>query len=176
MKERTILRKIILTGLFAAIAVILSGIYFPFGPTKCFPFQHAVNAVCGVLLGPWYAALSAMISGIIRNMLGTGTIFAFPGGIPGALVVGIVHRFWSKDYAAFAEPLGTGIIGAFISAYLISPWIGKSMPFLTFQISFLTSSIPGSILGFLALRILRKTEIVNFLLDYNDIELRRKLT
>lgn len=167
MEEKSILRKIILTGLFAAIAVILSGIYFPFGPTKCFPFQHAVNAVCGVLLGPWYAALSAMISGIIRNMLGTGTIFAFPGGIPGALVVGIVHRFWSKDYAAFAEPLGTGLIGAFISAYLVAPWIGKSVPFLAFQMAFLASSIPGSILGFLALRILRKTGITNYLLNYN---------
>ena len=133
MEEKSILRKIILTGLFAAIAVILSGIYFPFGPTKCFPFQHAVNAVCGVLLGPWYAALSAMISGIIRNMLGTGTIFAFPGGIPGALVVGIVHRFWSKDYAAFAEPLGTGLIGAFISAYLVAPWIWKKCTFSCFS-------------------------------------------
>ena len=79
MEEKSVLRKIILTGLFAAIAVILSGISFPIGPTKCFPFQHAINAICGVLLGPWYAALSAMISGIIRNMLGTGTIFAFPG-------------------------------------------------------------------------------------------------
>jgi len=166
LEERSILRKIILTGLFAAIAVILSGIYFPFGPTKCFPFQHAVNAVCGVLLGPWYAALSAMIAGIIRNMLGTGTIFAFPGGIPGALMVGIIHRFWSKDYAAFAEPLG-GIIGALISAYLIAPWIGKSITFFSFQMAFLASSIPGSILGFLALRILRKTEIANFLLNYN---------
>jgi len=34
LEERSILRKIILTGLFAAIAVILSGIYFPVGPTR----------------------------------------------------------------------------------------------------------------------------------------------
>lgn len=162
MKEKFILRKVILTGLFAAIAVILSGIYFPIGPTKCFPFQHAINAVCGVLLGPWYASIAAIIAGVIRNMLGTGTIFAFPGGIPGALVVGIVHRFWSKDYAAFTEPLGTGPIGASISAFIVAPWIGKSMPFLTFQIAFLASSIPGCILGFLVLRILRKTGAFKF--------------
>lgn len=163
MEEKSILRKVILTGLFAAIAVILSGIYFPIGPTKCFPFQHTINAVCGVLLGPWYASIAAIIAGVIRNMLGTGTIFAFPGGIPGALVVGIVHRFWPKDYAAFTEPLGTGPIGASISAYLVAPWIGKSMPFLTFQVAFLASSIPGCILGFLALRILRKTEVIKFI-------------
>ena len=81
--------------------------------------------------------------------------------------MGIVYRFWPKDYAAFAEPLGTGLIGAFISAYLVAPWVGKSMPFFAFQMAFLASSIPGCILGFLALRVLRKTEIVNFLLDYN---------
>ncbi|HBY57632.1 MAG TPA: energy coupling factor transporter S component ThiW [Candidatus Atribacteria bacterium] len=162
MEEKSVLRKIVLTGLFAAMAVILSGIHFPVGPTKCFPFQHAINAVSGVLLGSWYASIAATVAGVIRNMLGTGTIFAFPGGIPGALVVGIVHRFWSKDYAAFVEPLGTGPIGASISAYVVAPWIGKSMPFLTFQIAFLVSSIPGCILGFLVLRILRKTEVFKF--------------
>jgi len=162
MEEKFVLRKIVLTGLFAAIAVILSGIYFPIGPTKCFPCQHAVNAVCGVLLGPWYASMAAIIAGVIRNMLGTGTIFAFPGGIPGALVVGIVHRFWPKDYAAFAEPLGTGPIGASISALIVAPRIGKSMPFLTFQIAFLVSSIPGCLLGFLVLQVLHKTEAFKF--------------
>jgi len=163
LEGKFILKKMIFSGLFAAIAVILSGIYFPIGPTKCFPFQHAVNAVCAVLLGPWYAVLSATISGIIRNTLGTGTIFAFPGGIPGALVVGIVYHFWPKDYAALTEPLGTGPIGATISAYIVAPWIGRSMPFLAFQVAFLASSIPGCILGFLALRILRKTEVIKFI-------------
>jgi len=162
LEEKSILRKIVLTGLFAAIAVILSGIYFPVGPTECFPFQHTINAVCGVLLGPWYASIAAIIAGVIRNMLGTGTIFAFPGGVPGALIVGIVHRFWQKDYAVFTEPLGTGPIGASISAFIVAPWIGKGMPFFAFQIAFLVSSIPGCILGFLVLQILRKMEVFKF--------------
>ncbi len=157
MGRKYFLRKIILTGLFAAITVILSGIYFPVGLTKCFPVQHAINAVSGVLLGPWYASVVALIAGLIRNMLGTGTIFAFPGGIPGALVVGIAHHFWPKDYAAFTEPLGTGVIGAAISAFIVSPWIGESMSFFAFQIAFLASSVPGCLLGYLVLRVLRAT-------------------
>ena len=39
-----------------------------------------VNALAGVLIGPWYGALAALIAGIIRNAIGTGTIFAFPAG------------------------------------------------------------------------------------------------
>jgi len=69
------------------------------GPTKCFPFQHAVNAVAGVLLGPWWAAAAAFVASVIRNMLGTGTLFAFPGSIPGALAVGLAWKLVGKDLA-----------------------------------------------------------------------------
>src|SRR5512135_47624 len=101
MAEITRIRKIVLTGLFAALAVLLSGIHFPVGPAKVFPFQHMVNAIAGVMVGPWYGAIAALIAGIIRNAIGTGTPLAFPGGIPGALVVGFVYRWVRKDWAAF---------------------------------------------------------------------------
>lgn len=97
MEGRSVLKKIILTGLFAAMAVILSGIHFPVGPTKCFPFQHTINAVCGVLLGPWYASFAAIIAGVIRNMWGTGTI---PGCILGFLVLRILRK---TEVFKFAE-------------------------------------------------------------------------
>jgi len=34
-------------------------------------------------VGPLWAAIAAIIIGIIRNALGVGTIYAFPSGIPG---------------------------------------------------------------------------------------------
>ena len=34
-----------------------------------------LNGVAGDLIGPWYGALAALIAGIIRNTIGTGTIF-----------------------------------------------------------------------------------------------------
>jgi len=77
VENRGKVRSIVLTGLFAATAVLLSGVHFPVGPIKAFPFQHMVNIVAGVLIGPWYAALSALIAAMIRNAMGTGTIFAF---------------------------------------------------------------------------------------------------
>jgi energy coupling factor transporter S component ThiW len=156
-------RNLVLVALFAGLAVVLSGINFPVGPTKVFPCQHALNAVAGVLLGPWYAALAALIAAVMRNLLGTGTIFAFPGSIPGALVVGFAYRWWKKDYAAFLEPLGTGPLGATISALIVAPLIGKTMTWVWFQTAFLASSIPGSILGFIVLWGLRRVGVKRLL-------------
>ncbi|MGQ9543173.1 MAG: energy coupling factor transporter S component ThiW [Candidatus Bathyarchaeia archaeon] len=159
-------QRVASTAVLAATAIILSPISFPIGPTKVYPAQHMINGVGGVLLGPWYAALIALIAAIVRNALGTGTIFAFPGGIPGALIVGFVHRYiWRRDCAALTEPLGTGL-GAVISALLVGPlaiqsgWIKSMLTLEAFLIAFLISSIPGSIIGLIILIMLRKSRIL----------------
>ncbi len=160
MEKNLRIKKIVLTALFAALAVLLSGVHFPIGPTKVFPFQHTVNCLAGVLLGPWYAGLAALIAGLIRNALGTGTIFAFPGGIPGAIVVGLVYQWLKKDWASFAEPIGTGFLGVFIIVLFLGPLIGKDFAFLFFFTAFMASSIPGSLLGYFLLRTIRKAKIL----------------
>lgn len=150
------LRTLTLAGLFCASAVLLSGLSFPVGPTRCFPFQHAVNVVAGVLLGPWWAAGAAFTSSLIRNLLGTGTPFAFPGSVPGALAVGFAWRIFRRDGAALAEPLGTGLVGALLSALVIAPSLGKSVGLMVFMPAFLASSLPGSLIGLLILTTLRR--------------------
>lgn len=150
------LRALTLAGLLCASAVLLSGLSFPVGPTRCFPFQHAVNVVAGVLLGPWWAAGAAFTAALIRNLLGTGTPFAFPGSIPGALAVGLAWRLFRHDGAALAEPLGTGLVGALISAFVVAPALGKSVGLTVFMPAFLASSLPGSIVGLLVLTTLRR--------------------
>jgi len=157
-------KKIALVAVLVAVTVILSPIYFPIGSSKCQPAQHMINGIAGVLLGPWYAAVMALFTGVIRNMLGWGTLHAFPGGIPGALVVGIIHRYIKKtDFAALAEPLGTVVIGATISALVIAPYLGKAFTIAFWWIAFAASSIPGSIIGFLVLKSLRLTGIADML-------------
>ena len=160
MEKMTEVRKLVLTALFAALAVLLSGIHFPVGPTKVFPFQHMVNALAGVIIGPWYGALSALIAGIIRNAIGTGTIFAFPGGIPGVIVVGLMYRWVRKDWVALTEPLGTGVIGVLLVVLILSPLMGKEFAFVFFFTAFMASSIPGSIIGYFLLKTLRKTKVL----------------
>jgi energy coupling factor transporter S component ThiW len=167
-KEKAITtRKVALAATLAAIAVALSPIVtFPLPLATPYPIQHMVNAIAGVLLGPWYAVLIAITAGAIRYMLGTGTIHAFPGGIFGGLVVGLIYRYaWKKDYAALLEPIGTVIIGAALSAYLFGPLAaqtglrGSAGTYYAFIILFAPSSIPGSILGFIILKIIRRTRL-----------------
>ncbi len=151
------LRRLTVAGLLTATALLLSGVSIPFGPTKCFPFQHAINAIGGILLGPWWAAGTALTTSVLRVAMGTGTLFAFPGSIPGALAVGFAYRIFKKDWCALAEPLGTGPVGASLSALLIAPAMGKSVGFWALQGAFLTSALPGCIIGYAVVLGLRKS-------------------
>lgn len=155
-------KKVAGAVVMTAIAVVLSPFFVPAGVAKVYPFQHMVNAISGIFLGPLYAMAVAIAAGILRNMLGTGTIFAFPGGIPGALVVGLVyHYLWKKDYAALTEPIGTAM-GAIISGLIVAPMIGREMSITAFLIPFLASSIPGAILGYIIIKGLRKSGFPGF--------------
>lgn len=165
IKNSIVFRKAVLAGAFAAAGVVLSFVSFPMGPTKCFPFQHTVNVIAGITLGPWWALGAAFTTSLIRNLMGTGTLFAFPGSMFGALLVGLAAKITPRRYrlaAAAAEPIGTGIIGAWVSSVMIAPMIGKSIGFTFLSSAFLISSVPGAIIGAVTLYILRnKTELGN---------------
>jgi energy coupling factor transporter S component ThiW len=155
--DRSITKKLALGAILTALTVALSTFYIPIGATKCFPAQHMVNGIAGVLLGPWYAALLALATGTIRNLFGLGTLYAYPGGIPGALVVGLIHRYVkNSDYVALTEPIGTVVVGATISALLFAPLQGHSLTLYFFWSAFAVSSIPGAILGYLILKSIRR--------------------
>ena len=151
------IEKLTLAGLFVAAAILLSGVHFPMGPTRCYPFQHTVNVLAGAFLGPWWAAGVAFITSVIRNMTGMGTLFAFPGSIPGAIASGLAFKFFARPISALAEPLGTGPVGAALSALLLGPAMGKPVGFLSLQTAFFISSIPGALLGMGILHVFQKT-------------------
>lgn len=72
-------RKIALSAILAATAIVLSPFTsFPLGFATPNPTQHMVNAIAGVFLGPWYAVFIAIVAALGRNILHTGTVFAFP--------------------------------------------------------------------------------------------------
>ena len=151
-------RKLTLAGLFAALAVLLSLFAVPVGGARVLPFQHAINAVAGVMLGPWWAAGSALVAAGLRISFGLGTPFALVGSPFGAIAVGLVYRYWRRDEAALFEPVGTVLIGAPLGAILISPFLdlGAAGGTVALMISFALSSIPGAILGYVLLKALRK--------------------
>lgn len=152
-------KLMVLSAVFASVAVALSGLSFPVGPVRCFPIQHAVNVASGIILGPFWAVMSALVASIVRNMMGMGTLFAFPGSLFGALCVGLAARRLSAQnqlYAAFAEPIATTILGAGVASLIVAPFLGKSVGYPFFALSFFASSAPGALLGALLTRVLLK--------------------
>ena len=150
-------RKLVLAALFAGLGVLLSSFAMPVGGARIFPFQHAINAVAGVLLGPWWAAGSALVTATLRFSLGTGSLFAFPGSPFGAIVVGLAYRLLRRDEAALFEPLGTVFVGAVLGAFLISPFLGEAGGgLIALMIAFAASSVPGAVIGYLVLKALRR--------------------
>ena len=157
MKTKDVARAVVLV----AIAAASSWIFIPVGITKCYPLQHMVNVLGAVMLGPAYAVGIAFFAAVIRNMLGTGTLFAFPGGMIGALLAGLAYRMYKNMYwAGFGEVVGTGLLGALASAWIVGPlFMGKSMAVVTLIIAFSVSTLGGTIIGIIALKILQKAKI-----------------
>lgn len=148
-----------LAGLFAALGVLLGLLSVPVGGARVLPFQHTINVVAGVALGPWWAADSALVTATLRFVTGTGSIFAFPGSPFGALAVGFAYRALRRDAAAFAEPLGTILLGATLGALVFAPLAGLSGAaggVFVLAGSFALSSVAGSVIGYLLLWALRR--------------------
>lgn len=157
MKTKDVARAVILV----AIAVALSPFFIPVGISKCFPAQHMVNVLSAVMLGPVYAVGIAFFAAIIRNILGLGTLLAFPGGMIGAFLAGLVYRMYRNIYwAGFGEVIGTGLLGALVSVWIIGPLLmGKSMAVVTMIAAFTISTLGGTIIGIIALHLLRRAKI-----------------
>jgi energy coupling factor transporter S component ThiW len=181
MKVKTVTLKLVLASCFTALGVVIAPFFhFIFLGTKAFPGQHFINALAGILIGPWWGALVAVFVGVIRNLLGVGTVFAFPGGVPGALIVGFAYKVTRRlrrrslrFSAALLEPVGTVMIGATLSLLLVAPMIGWE-PLLalverlgwwpslfTLWFGWAISSVAGSVMGYVALLILEKAGLTD---------------
>lgn len=151
-----------LAAILTALAVVLSFFFsLPVGIAKIMPGQHLINVLAGVILGPVYSVSIAAAAAIIRNLLGTGTPLAFPGGMIGALLAALAFRFFRKEVAAaLGEVVGTGLLGALVSAWLVAPYVmHKTMAVFPLVVGFSLSSLAGAVLGVAALQVLKKAGI-----------------
>ena len=146
--------------MLAALTVALSGFYIPIGVSKCYLIQHMVNVLCAVLLGPWYGVGVAFGASLIRNLLGLGTIMAFPGSMCGALLCGLVYWKTRNLPATLAgEVFGTGIIGGLLAWPVAILFMGKAagdIAFYAYIVPFLVSTVGGSIIAGIILFALEK--------------------
>lgn len=118
--ETTSTQKLAIAGVLTAAAVAGSLISVPVAGSKCAPVQHMVNVFSAVILGPWWGVGIAFCASLIRNLLGIGSLLAFPGSMVGALCCGLIFRFTGKlAPTCAAEALGTGILGG-LAAYPVA--------------------------------------------------------
>ena len=155
-------KKLTYAGILCAVAVVGSLFSVPVFGSKCAPVQHMVNILCAVLLGPWYGLAVAFVASLIRNLLGLGSLLAFPGSMFGALLCGLA--FWKTRntwITYIAEVFGTGILGG-LSAYPIAVlFMGKTagdIAFYAYVVPFLVSTVGGAILSCIIVEALKKAK------------------
>lgn len=161
--EKIKLKKLVLTAVFAAVAVVGSLFSFPVLGSKCAPVQHLINVLCAVILGPGYGVAAAFVSSLIRNLLGLGTLLAFPGSMCGALLAGLLYHYIKKLPAAYiGEVFGTAVIGGMLS-YPVAAFImgSKGAALFTFVVPFLISTAGGTLLAVLITVPLKQTGVLD---------------
>jgi len=161
------LKKLTTASLLTAIGVASSHIiYVPVGVSKVFPVQHGINLITAVLFGPGYAVAIAFVISLLRNLLGTGSLLAFPGSMIGALLAGILYKKTKKSlYAMVGEVFGTGIIGAIVSYPVAKFFMGREAAMFAFVVPFVLSSLVGVIIGYFIFKMISKTGILD---TYNN--------
>ncbi len=150
-------RRITIVAMLACISYVLSTfVYFP----RMAPFQHMMNVITAVLLGPVEAFTAAFITGLMRMILGGRTIQALIGAIIGGPVAGLLYRRTKKLGAALVgEVFGTGILSALLVYPFMVQFYGlpAETPFWTFIPAYVPSSLLGASLGVAVISILRKS-------------------
>ena len=144
-------KKLALAGMFCALCVVGSVFSFPMFGSKCAPVQHMVNVLCAVLLGPWWGVGVAFVASLLRNILGLGSLMAFPGSMFGALLCGLVYAKTKNLIATLVgEVFGTSILGGLCAYPVAICLMGKSagdIAFYAYIVPFLISTAVGAVIA-----------------------------
>lgn len=154
--------KMVLTAMMACLAFVLNTfVYFP----AMAPFQHFVDVMAAVFLGPWYACAAAFICGIMRMMSGR-TIQAVAGAVFGPLLGGFLYRKTKSLFLTFVgEVIGTGIVGALVSYPLMKLFYGLDAQQWYYYVPFYTpSAVVGGAMGLAVLLVLRRSGVLKRML------------
>ena len=165
MKKMNV-KKLAYAGILCAVAVAGSLFSVPVFGSKCAPVQHMVNILCAVLLGPWYGVSVAFVASLLRNLMGLGSLLAFPGSMFGALLCGLAfHKTHNTWITYIAEVFGTGILGGLCAYPIAIAFMGKNagdIAFYVYVVPFLISTVGGAVLSCVIVEALKKTKAVAF--------------
>lgn len=161
-KTQTNIKKICVAGILIALGVVFSTFSIPVGASKCFPIQHMVNVLAGTILGPAYGVGMAFVTSLFRNIIGTGSLLAFPGSMVGALLCGLLFKYTKKVSLAFlGEIIGTGILGALAAFPIATLVMGKAeVALFAYVIPFSISTVGGALIAVVIYKALEKTGVL----------------
>ena len=162
MRSDSSVKKLAVAAILVAVAVVGSMFSFPVLASRCSPAQHMVNILCAVFLGPWYGFAAAFLASLLRNLLGLGTLLAFPGSMVGALLCGLMyHKTRSLLATCGAEVFGTGVLGG-LAAWPVAVFLlGKTAAVYAYIGPFLVSTAGGAIIAGAVLFALKRSGGLN---------------
>lgn len=157
-----IVKKTVISGMMVALIIVLSGFYIPIGASKCFPIQHMMNILAAVILGPWWGVGIAFVASLLRNIMGTGTLMAFPGSMVGALCCGLMFQATRKLVPTYiAEVIGTGVLGGLLACPVAIYMMGREAALFTYVLPFLVSTVGGTIIAAVLIGVLARTKALD---------------
>ena len=158
-------KKTATAAMLVALTVAMSGFSIPIGASRCYPIQHLVNVVCAVFLGPVYGVMAAFCTSFIRNLMGTGSLLAFPGSMVGALLCGLIYQKTGKLLLTYiGEVVGTGLLGGMLCYPVAVPIMGNSEAALfTYVMPFFMSTACGTVMAAILVAALEKSHAMNYL-------------
>ena len=123
------------------------------------PFQHMINVISAVILGPTLSFICALLIGSMRMILNGSTVLAIIGAVIGAYLSGLFYKKTQKLYMAIlGEVIGTGIISAIVSYPFMVYFYGLPPTSIFTYVPFFTpSALMGACIGYLLMKSLEKT-------------------
>ena len=150
------LKKQVFTALLVCMGYVLNTFVWIPGMA---PFQHFINVIAAVFMGPKWSFTCALLIGLLRMIINGRTILALIGAVVGAFLSGLLYKKFQKLYwAVIGEVIGTGIISAILSYPFMRIFYGlpKGSIFMYVPL-FVPSSIMGALLAVLLIKALKKT-------------------
>ena len=167
--KKTNIHKLTFAAVLVSLAVVGSFVSFPIGGSKCAPVQHLVNIIGAVFLGPVWSVGVAFAASLLRNLLGLGTLMAFPGSMAGALLAGILYRYIKALPAAYiGELFGTSVLGGLLAFPVAKFIMGTSAAALFgFILPFFVSCAGGTVLAVFIVTALKRAKVFDGFLGLN---------
>ena len=167
-------KKLALAGILVAVGIVCSPLSIPVGASKCAPVQHFINILGGVFLGPGYAVGMAFVTSLLRNLMGTGTLLAFPGSMCGAFLCGMLYKYGKHlPLAYLGELFGTSVIGGLLSYPIATLIMGSESAVFGFVLPFFVSSCGGTIIAAVLVTAMKKMKVFDIYLGNLDADMRK---